>query len=116
MSSAKESRVPGLLGLARRAGGVAPGTEAAREAIRTGAARLVVLASDASPAQSAKVQRTLAGRPAPHAAWGSRAELGAALGLAPLSVVAVTHPGLAAEMLRDLEHGTDVVVVNGVEA
>jgi ribosomal protein L7Ae-like RNA K-turn-binding protein len=104
------------LGLARRAGGVAAGTEAAREAIRTGEARLVLLARDAAPAQSAKVRRTLAGRPAPHAAWGSRAELGAVLGLAPVSVVAVTHAKLAAEMLSELEHGADLAVVHGAEA
>lgn len=109
------SRVPGLLGLARRAGGVAAGTEAVREAIRDGQARLVVVATDASPAQSAKVRRTLAGHPARLVAWGSRSELGAAVGLAPLSAVAVTHSRLAAEMLELLESRT-VESYSGVEA
>src|SRR5690606_16920155 len=108
------SRVSGLLGLARRAGGVAPGTEAAREAIRSGEARLVLVARDASPAQHAKVRRTLAGHPAPQAAGGSRTELGAALGLAPLSVVAVTHAKLGAEMRRELEQDSERAAVPGV--
>jgi ribosomal protein L7Ae-like RNA K-turn-binding protein len=109
------SRVSGLLGLARRAGGVVAGTEAVREAIRAGEARLVVVASDASPAQSAKTRRTLAGHPVPHVTWGTRAELGGAVGLAPLSAVAVTHPRLAAEMLELVESKT-VESFSGVEA
>ena len=80
-------RVSGLLGLARRAGGVATGTGAVREAIRDGSARLVLIASDASPAQIEKVRRTLAGHPVAHAVCGTRAELGAAVGMASLSTV-----------------------------
>jgi ribosomal protein L7Ae-like RNA K-turn-binding protein len=114
-SESTESRVPGLLGLARRAGGIAAGTEAVREAIRAGKARLVVVATDVSPAQSAKVRRTLAGHPVRNVAWGSRSELGAAVGLAPLSAVAVTHARLAAEMLELLETRT-AESYSGVEA
>ncbi|MGE0159266.1 MAG: L7Ae/L30e/S12e/Gadd45 family ribosomal protein [Gemmatimonadales bacterium] len=115
-SGAAVSRVTGLLGLARRAGGVAVGTEAAREAIRAGHARLVLVAQDAAPAQSAKMRRTLAGHAVPHAAWGSRGELGAAVGVAPLSAVAVTHAELAAQMLSVLEPRAQSPVVTGVEA
>jgi len=103
------------LGLARRAGGVSAGTEAVREAIRLGQARLVVVATDASPAQSAKVRRTLAGHPVHHVVWGSRSELGAAVGSAPLSAVAVTHPRLAAEMQELMESST-VESFSGMEA
>jgi len=103
------------LGLARRAGGVAAGTEAVREAIRAGQAGLVVVATDASPTQSAKIRRTLAGHPVHHVSWGSQAELGAAVGLAPLSAVAVTHPRLAVQMLELLESRT-VESFSGVEA
>jgi ribosomal protein L7Ae-like RNA K-turn-binding protein len=95
-------KITGLLGLARRAGGVAAGTDAVREAIREGRARLVLTASDASPVQTAKVRRTLAGHPVPHASWGTRVELGAAVGMPSLSAVAVTHPKLAAEMADGL--------------
>jgi hypothetical protein len=51
-----------LLGLARRAGGVATGTEAVRDAVRRGQARLVLLAGDASPVQLDKVEKALSRR------------------------------------------------------
>jgi ribosomal protein L7Ae-like RNA K-turn-binding protein len=106
----------GLLGLARRAGGVVPGTEATRQAIRDGEARLVLLAADASSAQIDKVQRTLAGRPeVPHAVVGDRSTLGAALGQAPVTAVAVTHAALAARMKTELDGSGSVLVAAGVE-
>jgi ribosomal protein L7Ae-like RNA K-turn-binding protein len=74
-----------------------------RDALRAGKVRLVLMAEDASPAQSDKVRRTLAGHPAPHASWGTRADLGAAVGLAPLSAVAITHSELAAQLLDVLD-------------
>jgi hypothetical protein len=61
------------------------------------------MAEDASAAQSDKVRRTLAGHPTPHASWGSRAELGAAVGLGSLSAVAITHAELAAQLLGALD-------------
>jgi ribosomal protein L7Ae-like RNA K-turn-binding protein len=98
-ANAVPSRISGLLGLARRAGGVAAGTDAVRDAIREGSARLVLVASDAAPGQTAKVRRTLAGHSVPHGVWGTRAELGATVGVKTLTAVAVTQPKLAAEIL-----------------
>jgi ribosomal protein L7Ae-like RNA K-turn-binding protein len=116
--STARSKVAGLLGLARRAGGVTAGTEAAREAVRAGEARLVLMAQDASAAQTAKIRRTLAGNPVPNVSWGTRDELGASVGRAPVSVIAVTHPRLAVELLAVLEPRTSGTVesFSGVEA
>lgn len=72
-----------LLGLARRAGAVAPGTEAVRQAIRGGEARVVLLAGDASQVQLDKVEKILRTRSIPSARLGDRTTLGAAVGLAP---------------------------------
>jgi ribosomal protein L7Ae-like RNA K-turn-binding protein len=105
-------RISGLLGLARRAGGIVAGTDAVREAIRSSEARLVIVTRDAAPAQRAKIERTLAGHSVPRVRWGSRADLGAAIGMAPLSAVAVTHRKLAAEMREELE----TVIAHGAEA
>jgi ribosomal protein L7Ae-like RNA K-turn-binding protein len=91
-----------LVGLARRAGAVAPGVEAVREAVREGEARLVLLADDASPAQLDKVGRTLAGRPVPTARLGDRAMLGTAVGLGPISALAVTEASLAGRVVDEL--------------
>lgn len=96
------SRVMQLLGLARRAGAVAPGTEAVRQAIRADKARLVLFATDASRAQLDKIGRTLHERPVPRARLGDRNMLGAAVGLAPLSAVAVTDAPLAERVVEEL--------------
>jgi len=90
--------VYGLLGLARRAGAVVPGTDAVRDAIRSGSARLVLFAEDASPAQLAKVRRTLRGHPVPTGSVGDRVGLGAAVGLAPLSALALTNASFAEQV------------------
>jgi ribosomal protein L7Ae-like RNA K-turn-binding protein len=87
-----------LLGLARRAGALAPGVEAVRQAVRDGTARVVVLARDASPLQLDKIGRTKHGRAVPTAWLGDRDVLGAAVGLGPLSAVAVTNAALAEQV------------------
>jgi len=95
-------KVMQLLGLARRAGAVAPGTEAVREAIRADKARLVLFAGDASQGQLDKIGRTLYERHIPRARLGDRNMLGAAVGLAPLSAVAVTNAPLAERLVAEL--------------
>ena len=102
-----------LLGLARRAGAVAPGTEAVRQAVRGGEARVVLLARDASPAQLGKIARTLKDRSIPAARVGNRETLGAAVGLAPLSAVAVTNASLAEQVVAEL---SDLLVHDSVAA
>ena len=94
-----------LLGLARRAGSVAPGTDAARRAARAGEARLILMAGDASSVQLQKVQKVLKNRPIPWGTLGDRATLGAAVGLGPVSAVAVTADSFAEALRRALELG-----------
>jgi len=92
-----------LIGLARRAGALAPGTEAVRQAIRGGKAKLVLFAGDASETQLDKISRTLHDRTIPRARLGDRDRLGAAVGLAPLSAVAVTSAPLAERLVAELD-------------
>ena len=103
MNGSPGTEVLGLLGLARRAGAVVSGTEAARNAIRQGEARLVFMAEDAADQQLEKVRRTLVNRPIPQAILGDRAILGAAVGRGPVSVVAVTGASFAKQMRRLLD-------------
>jgi len=93
-----------LLGLARRAGAVAPGTEAVRRAIREGEARLVLMAGDASGVQLEKIRTTLRNRPIPQVTLGDRATLGAAIGMARVAAVAVTSSSFA-ERLEEVASG-----------
>ena len=94
-----------LLGLARRAGCVAPGTDAARRAVRAGEARLVLMADDASSVQLDKIRSTLKNRPIPWGTLGGRATLGAAVGRGPVSAVAVTAESFAEQLSRKLGLG-----------
>jgi ribosomal protein L7Ae-like RNA K-turn-binding protein len=101
--------VYGLLGLARRAGAVVPGTAAVREAIRAGEARLVLFAGDASASQLDKVRRTLKSRPVRTVTLGDRTRLGSAVGMAPLSALALTSEGLASQVYARLGGESDSI-------
>ena len=105
-----------LLGLARRAGAVAPGTDAVRRAIREGEAQLVLIAGDASSTQVDKVRTTMHDRTIPQVILGDRNTLGAALGLGPLTAVAVTSESLAQQLARELEVPRDGGSTDAVEA
>ncbi len=98
-------RVAQLLGIARRAGAIALGSEAVREALRSGEAELVLIAVDASPKQVAKVRRTIAGHPTRWAPLGNRATLGAAVGVDTVTAVAVTDRALADRVAEELPEG-----------
>ena len=91
-----------LLGLARRAGALERGTGSTQRAVKDGRARLVLLARDATQVQRDKVMKLLRHQETPRVVVGSRAELGAAVGSAPLSAVAVTEAGFASQLASQL--------------
>lgn len=97
-----ESEALSLLGLARRAGSAAPGTQATRRELRAGGVRLVLTAGDASRTQMKKILGLLRERGVPHRVVADRSTLGRALGTSPVSAVAVTNPSLAKEILEEL--------------
>lgn len=105
-----------LLGLARRAGAAVPGTEAVRRAIREGEARLILIAKDASSVQLEKIRTTLHDRSIPQAVLGDRNTLGAAIGFARLSAVAITDRALADRLVTELEEARDEGGSDAVEA
>lgn len=94
-----------LLGLARRAGAVAGGTAAVRQAIRDGRAAVVVMATDASDTQLDKIRSTIQNRTIPQVILGDRNTLGAAIGGPPLAALAVTDASLADRLLEELSPG-----------
>ena len=89
--------VLGMIGLAKRAGAVYAGDEPSAVACRTGAAKLIVLASDAgdSTARRAKANAAQAKIPVLTVNAGKE-ELGAAVGRGATAVLAVANAGLAA--------------------
>lgn len=84
-----------MLGLAQRAGVLVRGTGAVRDAVRSGKARFVLFARDASPAQIEKVKGLLRHGSLPWGVFGTQDELGHAVGAAPLSAIAVTRKAFA---------------------
>ncbi|MGH7502784.1 MAG: L7Ae/L30e/S12e/Gadd45 family ribosomal protein [Longimicrobiales bacterium] len=87
-----------LLGLAARAGEIAPGTERVREAVRAGRARFAFVASDASANSRDKLVPLLVKHGIPCTERFDRSGLGAAIGRAPVSAVAVLGQGIAGRL------------------
>jgi len=87
------------------------GTDAVRQAVRGGEARLVLMAGDASPVQLEKIEKALSKRPTPWASLSDRATIGAAVGRAPVSAVALTGASLAGQISAEL---SDLVVSDSV--
>jgi ribosomal protein L7Ae-like RNA K-turn-binding protein len=85
---------------------VVRGTGPVREALRAGEASLVLLARDASPTQTKKITGILAHREIPSIVYGTKAELGQALGSGPVTAVALTQSALAASFLKKFEAST----------
>ncbi len=90
-----------LLGLAARAGAVAPGTERVREAVRSGEARFVLVAGDISENTRDKLIPLLVSREIPHVQAYDRDRLGEAIGRGAMSAVAIVDASFA-RRLREL--------------
>ncbi|MBI2873860.1 MAG: ribosomal L7Ae/L30e/S12e/Gadd45 family protein [Firmicutes bacterium] len=94
-----EDRAGGLLGLARRAGRIGAGTNAALQLLRSGRAELVIVASDAAPRTKGLFSRE-AGRYGIRALeWADTRRLGLSIGATPKAVVVLTDRGLAGAFL-----------------
>ena len=102
MGTSRRAKALALLGIAQRAGAVLKGTDATRRGLRKGEARLVVLAEDGSETQRNKVLPLARAKEVPWVVFGDRAELGAAVGSGPLTVVGVTQLSFAKALAEQL--------------
>ena len=101
-----------LLGLAARARAFVHGTDATRRGVRDGEIAGVLLAADSSPTQSKKLVPLLQARGVPYAACLTRAEIGAASGLGPISALGFTDRNFARralELAAALDHPQESV-------
>jgi ribosomal protein L7Ae-like RNA K-turn-binding protein len=95
-------RVTGLLASAARTRRVAMGTDATKQAIETGSARLLVVAEDAAGRR--EELEAAAGRlEQGFVVFGTKASLGAFFGRAEVGVLAILDAGIAAELARAAE-------------
>lgn len=83
------------LGLALRAGKLVTGDEGVLDAVRTGKARLVVLAADASENTRKKYRDKCSSYQVPIIEYGTREQLGSSVGKAERVILAITDPGFA---------------------
>ena len=101
-----KNKLTGLLGIAAKAGRVASGELPATEAIRSGKARLVLIAADASDNTKKRFVSLCRSREIESVSYGEKEELGRIIGKAERSVLAVTDEGLAngtRKLLTDAE-------------
>lgn len=98
------------IGLARRAGKLAPGDQAVHYALKYHRARLVWLAEDGGQATRRKYEFWAKTEGVPVVLAGTKAELGSAAGMAPLAVLAIVDQRMAERVLDALE-----VAMGGLE-
>ncbi len=97
-------KVISLLGLAERAGKIASGEFAAEKAVKTGKARLIIVAEDASDNTKKKMKNMTAFYETPLYVYGSKDDLGHCIGKEYRSMVAVLQPGFAKSVMKQLDN------------
>ncbi len=102
-----ESKLLGLLGIARRAGHIVIGFDAVKAAVTDGRAQFILLAADRSAKTEKELRYAAQGNPCPIRVLAADKEaLAHALGLQkPVAVAATDDRGFAAAMLKAC--GTD---------
>lgn len=100
-------KLAGLLGIARRAGHISIGFDAVAAMLKSGRARLVLMANDSSQKTQKELRYIEQEHSCPiHTLPATKSELAAALGLEkPVAAVAIDDRGFAAAMLKHV--GTD---------
>ncbi|MFO7892970.1 MAG: L7Ae/L30e/S12e/Gadd45 family ribosomal protein [Longimicrobiales bacterium] len=94
-----------LLGLAARAGAVAPGTARVVAGIRAGEVAFAVVAEDLTATGRAKLVPLLEREGVRHAVRFTRAQLGRAVGKSPLAAVGVADAGFGDRLAALLGDG-----------
>jgi len=88
-------KVMGMLGLARRAGKIIFGSDAAVSAVRSGGAKLVIMAEDASERTKKLMTNKCKSFSVPLYVFSNATELGNKIGKSDISVLAVSDKNFA---------------------
>ncbi len=102
MADRLAAHVTGLLGVARQAGRIRAGATPVEESLARRGLALVVVATDAEPATVAAFEARAREAGTPVARFGTKDELGRAVGKEYRAVVGIADPGLAAKIRDDL--------------
>ncbi|MEE9576907.1 MAG: ribosomal L7Ae/L30e/S12e/Gadd45 family protein [Gemmatimonadota bacterium] len=107
MSLSREAEALRAVGMARRAGCVAVGTRAVREAARGGKLAAILIARDASENARGRLEGVRRRSGTSLTPCADRRALGAAVGRGPVAVLGVTERGLADLVLGPLGRSGD---------
>lgn len=98
-----KNKILSLLGLAVRSGNLASGEFAAREAIRKKTATLVIVALDASDNTKKMFENQCRHYQVPFYCWGTKEELGHAIGKEFRASIALTDQGFSNALIKQLD-------------
>lgn len=98
-----QNKIYSLLGLAQRGGHAASGGFMAENSIKSGTTHLVIIATDASENTRKKFSDMCAYRKIPIIVFGTKEELGHAIGKEMRVSIAVTDQGLAGAILKQMD-------------
>ena len=99
----KQNKIYSLLGIAMRGRNVVSGEFAAEKALKSGKAALVLVADDASENTKKLFSDKCSFYEVPYYVYGTKEELGHAMGKDLRSSLAITDDGIAQAMIKQLE-------------
>ena len=94
----------GLIGLAQKAGKIKAGEYLSTKALKEGMAYLLIIASDTSEKARKRLQEACEFYDCPSVVYGSKEELGHAIGAQGKSVICLTDDGFSKALLKMLEN------------
>lgn len=99
----QKSKVFGMLGLAMKSGNVVSGEYMTEQAVRSGAAKLVIVAEDASANTKKKFMNSCFYYKVPIFVFGEKEEMGNAIGRGFRASLAVLDQGFASSISKNLD-------------
>lgn len=103
----KQNKIYGLLGLAAKGRNLVSGEYAVEKAVKEGRAALVIVARDASSNTGKKFEDKCSYYGTPVLTYGTKEELGHAVGLQERAAIALLDEGLARTITRYLDELQD---------
>ncbi len=102
-----EDRVYSFIGLARKAGSVAPGEMACENALKYGKAQLVIISSDASSNTQKRMAQLCGAKEVNWVLFGTKSKMGEALGREMFSVIAITDRRFSERLMELIKNNSD---------
>ena len=103
----KRDSVLSLISIARKAGRISAGEFQTEDAVKSGKACLVMIAQDASENTKKKFRNMCDFYEVPSYCYGTKVQLGSAIGCEFRAVLAVTEPGLSGSIVKQMESRKD---------